>query len=59
MMEISGNDGRVFITLPREKRGDVKTIKAFAVGGVAKLVSLEAFELSSIWQQDPPRSESR
>ena len=59
MMEICGNDGRVFITLPRQKHGEVKIIKAFAAGGVAKLVSMEAFELSSIWKQEPPRSESQ
>ncbi len=50
MMEIIGNDGRVYITKPREKRGDVATIKAFAEGGDAKLLRLEVYELESIWQ---------
>lgn len=50
MIEICGNDGRVAITEPREHRGMVNDIEAFAEGGKARLVSLEAFELNSIWK---------
>ena len=59
MLEICGNDGRVFITLPREKRGEVKAIDLMAEGNGAKLVSLEVYELESIWQRDGHRSASR
>jgi fructan beta-fructosidase len=51
MIEISGNDGRVYITSKREKRGEVSEIKAFAEGGRAQLVELDVYELNSIWTQ--------
>ncbi len=51
MIEICGNDGAVYITSSRGKRGDVSAIKAFANGGPAKLVSLEVHELKSIWEK--------
>ena len=50
MIEICGNDGRIYITSKREKRGEVSAIKAFAEGGRAKLVTLEVHELKSIWK---------
>lgn len=50
ILEICGNKGRVFITRPRGKKGDVKTVEAFAIGGTARLISLEANELESIWK---------
>lgn len=54
MLEICGNDGRAVITAPREKRGEVQVIEAFADGGAATLVSLEVFELQSIWKGNAP-----
>jgi fructan beta-fructosidase len=51
MLEICGNNGRVVITMPRGKKGDVSTVKAFANGGEAVLLSLEAYELESIWKK--------
>ena len=50
MLEIIGNDGRVYITSPRNKRGEVSAVTAFADGGQAKLVKLEVHELKSIWK---------
>lgn len=50
ILEICGNKGRVFITRPRGKKGDVKTVEAFAIGRTARLISLEANELESIWK---------
>jgi hypothetical protein len=41
----------VFITRPREKKGEVKTVEAFAVGGTARLVEVEVNELESIWKK--------
>lgn len=51
MIEICGNDGAVYITSGRGKRGDVSDVKAFADGGKAKLVSMEIHELNSIWKK--------
>ena len=51
MMEIIGNNGRVYITRPREMKGQVKTIQAFADGGTAKLLKVEVNELESIWKK--------
>jgi fructan beta-fructosidase len=50
LLEIIGNRGRVYITSRRGKRGDVAAIRAFAEGGAAKLILLEAHELESIWK---------
>jgi len=51
MIEVCGNDGAVYITSGRPKRGGVATITAFADGGKARLVRLEAYELQSIWKK--------
>ena len=51
MLEICGNDGRVFITSGRRVKGKVSAIQAFAQGGEAKLVKLEVYELDSIWKK--------
>ena len=51
MLEIIGNDGRVFITSRRGKRGEVSRVTAFADGGEAQLVSFEVHELASIWKK--------
>ena len=51
MIEICGNDGRVYITSGRVKRGNVSAVKAFAEGGEAKLLKLEVYELESIWKR--------
>jgi sucrose-6-phosphate hydrolase SacC (GH32 family) len=50
MLEICGNDGRVFITAEREELGDFDAIEAFAQGGEARLTKLSAFQLESIWK---------
>ena len=52
-IEIFGNDGRIVITVPRGTKGQVGTVKAFAVGGQTTLVSLKVNELKSIWTQQP------
>jgi len=51
MMEICGNDGAVYITMNRRKRGKVSSIKAFANGGQGQLISLKIHELKSIWNK--------
>ncbi|MCH7228827.1 hypothetical protein [Haloferula sp. A504] len=55
VMEIAGNQGRVFITRPRAKTGAVGAIRAFAEafpgGGEPKLVELTVHELKSIWNK--------
>jgi len=51
MMEICGNDGRVFITTERKVKGDVDSIETFAEGGAARLIALEVYELKSIWHR--------
>jgi fructan beta-fructosidase len=48
MMEIIGNDGRVYITQSR-KPEEVSSIQAFAARGTARLIKLEVHELDSIW----------
>jgi len=53
MIEICGNDGAVYITSGRGKRGDVSAIKAFGEGGSAKLLDLKVHELNSIWRDVP------
>jgi fructan beta-fructosidase len=50
LMEICGNAGRVFITSERPRKGEVRSIEAFAEGGGANLIVLEADELESIWR---------
>jgi len=49
LTEIVGNDGRVFISGKGPARLDAKEISVVAHGGNAKLLSLEAHELKSIW----------
>lgn len=53
MLEICGNDGRVYITRKRANPGPaaIPVIKAFAAGGRAKLVQLDVNELESIWKK--------
>ena len=53
MLEIVGNRGRVYITGGRAERGEVAAIRAFATGGKARLLRLEAHELKSIWRKRP------
>ena len=50
LLEICGNEGSIFITAPRTIKGDVQTVKAFAEGPGARLISLEVHELKSIWK---------
>jgi len=49
LTEIVGNDGRVFISGGGPKKLDAKEISVVAQGGNAKLITLEAHELKSIW----------
>ncbi len=51
MLEIIGNQGRIYLTRPRKQPGPeaVGSIQAFAQGGSATLTQLEVHELSSIW----------
>jgi len=51
MIEICGNDGRVYITSGRGTRGNVSAVKAFAEGGRAGLIKLDVYELESIWKK--------
>jgi fructan beta-fructosidase len=49
MMEIIGNQGRVFITTSRQP-GEVSSVRVFADGGEAKLIKFKVYELASIWR---------
>lgn len=49
LTEIVGNDGRVFLSGPGPVRMEAGYISVTAKGGPAKLVTLEAHELKSIW----------
>ncbi len=49
LTEIVGNDGRVFISGKGPAKMDATEVSVVAQGGNAKLVSLEAHELKSIW----------
>jgi sucrose-6-phosphate hydrolase SacC (GH32 family) len=51
LVEVAGNDGRVYITSTGPGRKmDVAKISVTATGGDAKLVEFEAHELNSIWK---------
>ena len=50
-IEIWCNDGSIVIGYERQHRGNVEKITAFAEGGNAMLVSLKAYELTSIWKK--------
>ena len=49
LYEIIGNDGRVYVSLPRDYMQKISKIKIEAIGGSAKLIKLEVHELKSIW----------
>jgi sucrose-6-phosphate hydrolase SacC (GH32 family) len=49
MLEVCGNDGRVFMTSGRKTPGDLGRVDVFAEGGDARLLELEVHELKSIW----------
>ena len=49
LYEIVGNDGRVYISLPRDYKQKISEIKLEARGGTAKLNQLKVHELKSIW----------
>ncbi len=51
MVEVCGNDGAVYTTSGRGKKGEVSDVKALAEGGAAKRVSLEIHEPKSIWNE--------
>jgi len=51
MIETCGNEGRVFITEERGRKGPIGEVTAFVEGGLARLVALEIFELESIWKK--------
>ncbi len=50
LLEICGNDGRVFLTAERLHRGPFDSVSAFVEGGVATLVEFQVHELKSIWK---------
>lgn len=49
LYEIAGNDGRVYVSLPRNYKEPISEIKIEAIGGNAKLTQLDVHELKSIW----------
>ena len=49
LYEIVGNDGRVYVSLPRDYKQKISEIKLEARGGTAKLNQLKVHELKSIW----------
>ncbi len=51
LTEIIGNDGRVFISGGGPAKQEATEVSVTSHGGNAKLVSLEAYELISIWTQ--------
>ncbi|MCP4508277.1 MAG: 2,6-beta-D-fructofuranosidase, partial [Fuerstiella sp.] len=51
LTEIIGNDGRVFISGRGPEKLNTTEVSVQAIGGNAKLVSLEAHELKSIWKK--------
>jgi fructan beta-fructosidase len=48
-LEVFGNDGQVCLTTPFRPKGKMESVQAWSEGGEAKLLSLEVFELQSIW----------
>ena len=50
LYEIAGNDGRVYVSLPRDYKLPITEIKIEAIGGTATLKHLEVHELMSIWE---------
>ena len=59
LTEIVGNDGRVCISGNGPVKQHAGEISVRAFGGDAQLVSLEAHELMSIWQQESSKDQSR
>ena len=57
LAEIIGNDGQVFISGRGPAKLDATEVSVKAIGGDAKLVSLEAHELNSIWENRQPETE--
>jgi fructan beta-fructosidase len=49
MLEICGNQGAVFITSKRSSNDKASPISVVAEGDGAKLLSLDVYELDSIW----------
>lgn len=49
MLEISGNEGRVYLTKPRSAHEPIDEVQVYAEGGGAELESLDIYELESIW----------
>ena len=56
ILEIAGNDGRIMFHGPHGHSIAVDEIKITAHGGDARLISFEAHELGSIWDDQPKRS---
>jgi len=50
-LEVFGNDGRVSITSYFLPKNGVKDLEIFSQNGAAKVVSLQVYELRSIWAQ--------
>lgn len=51
LYEIAGNDGRVYVSLPRDHNQKISEMTLTAKGGTAKLISLEVHELKSTWKK--------
>lgn len=49
LYEIVGNDGRVYVSLPRDHTQKISEISLIARGGTAVLTTLEVHDLKSIW----------
>ncbi len=54
IVEVCGNEGRVYITAPRNSGEQSETIKAFAEGGNARLIRADLHRLQSIWEHLQP-----
>lgn len=51
LYEIVGNDGRIYVSLPRDHNQKISEITLTAKGGTAKLMNLEVHDLKSIWEK--------
>lgn len=50
-IEICGNDGRLYKTMPFQSQRDIDAIHAFSQGGSTVVQSLKAYQLHSAWKK--------
>ena len=50
IIEIIGNNGRVYITKDHHHYNNISNIKTFVRGGKAEIISFIVHELNSIWE---------